>query len=74
MSCKKYKAGNVITGYGRKPHTYIINEAYEDRYAGTFKTFEAACKAMKRYTEEELEILSPAIGRVLENGEITYEI
>lgn len=52
---------------------YIINEAYRDNDAGTFKTYEAACKAMRRYTEEEHERLQPAIGKVLEDGSVTFE-
>jgi hypothetical protein len=57
-----------------KPNTYIINEANGDRHAGTFKTYEAAIRAMRRYSEEDLKHCQPAIGRVLTNGEITYEI
>lgn len=52
---------------------WIINEAHEDRNAGTYKTYEAACKAMRRYTEEEMETLQPSIGKVLKDGTVTYE-
>jgi len=58
----------------RKQNAYIINEAEGDRYAGTFKTYEAAVRAMARYSQEDLERCQPAIGRVLEDGSVTYEI
>ena len=53
---------------------YIINEAYGDRHAGSFKTYEMACRAVKRYSEEDRERCQPAIGVVYEDGEISYEI
>ena len=57
-----------------KPGQYIINEANGDRHAGTFKTYEAAVKAMKRYDDEDMDRCQPAIGRVLPDGSVTYEI
>jgi hypothetical protein len=53
---------------------YIINEANGDRHAGSFKTYEAAVRAMKRYDADDMERCQPSIGRVLENGNVTYEI
>jgi hypothetical protein len=58
----------------QKPIEYIINEAYEDRHAGTFKTYEAAARAIKRnYQEDELDKLQPAIGAVYADGSVSYE-
>ena len=53
---------------------YIINEAYEDRHAGSFNTYKAACRAIKRYSEEDRERCQPAIGKVYEDGETSYEL
>lgn len=54
---------------------YIINEAEGDRFAGWFATYEAATKALRtRYDSDDLERCQPAIGRVLRDGSITYEI
>lgn len=57
-----------------KTNGYIINEANGDRHAGWFATYEKAVKAIKRYSEEDMERCQPAIGKVLRDGTVTYEI
>lgn len=62
-----------MSKFAGKVH-YIINEANEDRHGGLFATYKAACTAMRRYDEEDMERCQPAIGMVLEDGSITYDI